>query len=41
LGIIDKRLTRMREDAEYKVALIDEFRKTLEDMDWSDKLKEA
>lgn len=33
-GIIDKRIQRIREDAEYKLKLIDEFKKTIEEYEW-------
>mmetsp|Transcript_32187 Transcript_32187/g.31509 ORF Transcript_32187/g.31509 Transcript_32187/m.31509 type:complete len:145 (+) Transcript_32187:1629-2063(+) len=39
-SIIQKRIQRMREDAEYKMVLIQEFKETLDAIEWSEKLKD-
>jgi hypothetical protein len=36
--LIDKRIQKIKEDLEVKALMIDEFSKTLNNLDWNDKL---
>ena len=40
LAIIDKKLNRLKNDGENKLQLIEEFKLTLENMEWKEKLKD-
>lgn len=37
---MDKRIQRVRDDVDYKLKLIDEFGKTLDEYEWNIKVKE-
>ena len=38
--IMEKRIKRIRDDVEYKLKLIDEFKTTIEDVEWIAKFRE-
>ncbi len=38
--VVEVRLNKLKQDAQTKLALIEGFKKTLDDMEWSDKFKE-
>ncbi len=39
-SIMEKRMQKVRENIEYKIKLIDEFKTTLEQCEWNIKVKE-
>jgi hypothetical protein len=37
---VEMRLKKMRDDAEYRIDMIEEFKKTLDNMEWNEKVRE-